>query len=161
MSKRICKGNSQYEEVAHYVISEFLENPKAEGLVSRGEAMFYLSGAIWRSFNSSTSPYHTIYRQKGRVHGMTPKDLNIQDDNLYDYERDSVIEEIQGILVDMEVESIESWYRATIFKMYLQTGNYSEIARNTQIPRTSVSHAVEEAKNYIRETLKNRGIEWN
>lgn len=161
MTQKICKGNSQSEEVSHYVISQFLENPKAQTLIDSGDAMSYLSGAIWRSFNSSTSPYHTIYRQKGRVHGLTPREENLQDDNLYDYDKDMVTEEIQGILVDMEVESIESWYRATVFKMYIQTGNYSEIARKTGIPRTSVSHAVNEAIDYIKQTLKNRGIEWN
>lgn len=161
MSKKICKGSLESDEVAHYVISEFLENKKAESLVSNGEGMFYLSGAIWRSFHSSTSPYHTLYRQKGRVFGLH-EDYDVgEDDNLYDFERDSVTEEIYGILTDMEVESIEAWYRATIFKMYLKTDNYSEIARKTGIPRTSISHAVNEAIEYIKQTLKNRGIEWN
>lgn len=161
MTQKICKGNEQSEEVSHYVISQFLENPKSQALIDTGDAMSYLSGAIWRSFNSSTSPYHTIYRQKGRVHSMTPKEFNRQDDSYYDFERDSVTEEVYGILTDMEVESIDSWYRATIMKMYIECGNYSEIARKTGIPRTSISHAVNETKEYIKQTLKNRGIEWN
>lgn len=160
MCSRICKGSKESEEVAHYVISEFLENPKAESLVSKGEAMSYLSGAIWRSFHSSTSPYHTVYRQKGRVFGLSPWHDNILDDNEYDHEQDSVTEEILGILTDMSEESKESWYRATMLKMYIEYGNYSEIARRTGIPRTSVSHAVNEAKEFIQQTLKNRGIEW-
>ena len=161
MSKRICKGSPQSEEVAHYVISQFLENPKAQPLVESNDAMSYLSGAIWRSFNSSTSPYHTIYREKGRTHSLKEGFDHGEYDNEYDFERDMITEEIEGILTDMEVDTIETWFQSTLFKMYIQTGNYSEIARKTKIPRTSISHAVNEARDYIQQTLKKRGIEWN
>lgn len=161
MSKRICKGSPQSEEVAHYVISQFLENSKANALIQSGDAMSYLSGAIWRSFNSSTSPYHTIYREKGRTHSLKGDFDWGEWDNEYDYRRDQITEEIEGILTDMEVDTIETWYQSTLFKMYIQTGNYSEIARKTKIPRTSISHAVNEAKQHIQQTLKNRGITWN
>lgn len=161
MSKRICKGSPQSEEVAHYVISQFLENPKAQPLIDTNDAMSYLSGAIWRSFNSSTSPYHTIYREKGRTHSLKEGFDHGEYDNEYDFERDRITEEIEGILTDMEVDTIETWFQSTLFKMYIQTGNYSEIARKTKIPRTSISHAVNEARDYIQQTLKERGIEWN
>jgi hypothetical protein len=161
MSKRICKGSPQSEEVAHYVISQFLENPKAQPLIDTNDAMSYLSGAIWRSFNSSTSPYHTIYREKGRTHSLKEGFDHGEYDNEYDFERDMITEEIEGILTDMEVDTIETWFQSTLFKMYIQTGNYSEIARKTKIPRTSISHAVNEARDYIQQTLKKRGIEWN
>lgn len=161
MSKRICKGSPQSEEVAHYVISQFLENPKALPLVKSNDAMSYLSGAIWRSFNSSTSPYHTIYREKGRTHSLKEGFDHGEYDSEYDFERDRITEEIEGILTDMEVDTIETWFQSTLFKMYIQTGNYSEIARKTKIPRTSISHAVNEARDYIQQTLKERGIEWN
>lgn len=161
MTQKICRGSNQSEEVAHYVISQFLENSKAQDLIQSGDAMSYLSGAIWRSFNSSTSPYHTIYRQKGRVFGMTPSHYDIQDNDEYDIERDYLTEEIHGILCDMEVESIEEWYMATLFKMYLAIGNYSEISRKTGIPRTSISATCLEAIELIKLKLKERGIEWN
>jgi|TARA_R110000744_G_scaffold187966_1_gene307296 DNA-directed RNA polymerase specialized sigma24 family protein len=123
--------------------------------------MSYLSGAIWRSFNSSTSPYHTIYREKGRTHSLKEGFDHGEYDSEYDFERDRITEEIEGILTDMEVDTIETWFQSTLFKMYIQTGNYSEIARKTKIPRTSISHAVNEARDYIQQTLKERGIEWN
>lgn len=160
MTRRICKGSTQSEDVCHYVISEFLENPKALPLIQTGDAMSYLSGAIWRSFNSSTSPYHTLYREKGRVHSLH-EGFDHGDDETYDHEIDVVTEHIEGILLDMEHESLESWYEATIFKMYIKVGNFSEIARRTKIPRTSVSHAHSECIDKIKLELKNRGIEWN
>ena len=68
MASKICKGHRDHEEVAHYAISEFIEHDRAEELVYQGKAMQLLSGMIHRSFHSSTSRYHKIYRQAGRVY---------------------------------------------------------------------------------------------
>lgn len=160
MSKRVCKGQHDWEEVAHYVIADFLENPKAEALIASGDGMSYLSGVIWRSVHSSTSPYHKVFRQSGRVFGMH-ESYDKPDDNIeYDFERDNITEEIYGILTDLEAEGLENWYMATLFKMYTKVGNYSEIARKTGIPRNSISQTVNQCKDYIQQTLKNRGITW-
>ena len=160
MSKRICKGTENAEEVAHYVIADFLENPKAQALVDSKDGMSYLSGVIWRSVNSSTSPYHKIYRQSGKVFRIHEGYDKQDTDSLYDYERDLLTEEIEGILTDMEVDTVEAWYQSTILRMYLKTNNYSEIARKTGIPRTSISHAVAECGEYIKDQLNKRGILW-
>lgn len=159
MSKRICKGSLESEEVAHYVLSEFIEHPSAIRLIEDGEAMKFLSGMIHRSFHSSTSRYHTIYRQKGRMHTLSKPTED--EDTDYDYDTDYTIEAIEGILEEMQAENIELWFRATLFKMWLQTSNYSEIARQTKIPRTSISQAVEECRQYVQQTLKDRGIEYD
>lgn len=158
MSQRICKGSVESEDVAHYVLSEFVEHPQAATLVEDGEAMKFLSGMIWRSFHSSTSRYHKIYRQNNRVYTQeTPIE---REDDVYDYDTDITIEAIEAILEEMQAENIELWFRATLFKMWLQTQNYSEIARKTDIPRTSISQAVEECRQYVKQTLKQRGIEY-
>jgi len=72
---------------------------------------------------------------------------------LYDYELDITIESIQGILEDMKADCIELWFRAVLFEMYVKEPNYSELARQTGIPRTSISKAVEEAKAYIKHII--------
>lgn len=160
MSKKICKGSTESDEVAHYVISEFIERKDAQALVDRNEAMKFISGMIWRSFNSSTSPYHTIYRQKGRVFGTEDQSYYEKDEEDYDFERDIVIDQTERILAQMPSLGVHYWYIKTLFEMYLQEGNYSEIARKTGIPRTSISYAVEECKEYLQEELKKSGIEW-
>ena len=62
MAQKICKGNHEWEEVAHYAIAEFMEHERGQELVDAGKAMQFLSGIIWRSYNSSTSQYNTLYR---------------------------------------------------------------------------------------------------
>jgi len=161
MSQRICKGSPESEEVAHYVISKFLEHKRAEELVNEGKAMVFMSGMIHRSFHSSTSPYHTLYRQKGRVHGFAEGTQLEQEETVYDADRDLVIEAIQGILEEMQSENTELWYRSKLFSMWLENPNYSELSRQTDIPRTSISQAVEECKQYVREQLKKRNIDYD
>lgn len=159
MSKRICKGSPEYEDVAHYCIMKFLEHKRVEELIDKGEAMRFLSGMIHRSFHSSTSQYHTIYRQKGRVHNSHDIDTNDQSNDDYNHDIDLAVEAVYGILEEMQAETNELWYRATLFKLWLETPNFSELERRTRIPRTSISQAVGECTQYIKEQLKQRNID--
>lgn len=160
MAKKICKGSQESEDVAHFAISHFMEHERGQELVDAGRAMQFLSGIIWRSFNSSTSEYHSLYRQKGRMHAIEDKHMQHADTE-YDTHKDVVIGAIQGVLEDMLVDRTDLWYRATLFEMWLQTPNYSELARKTNIPRNSISHAVDEARLYIKEQLKLQNIEYD
>ena len=158
MSKKICRSSQESEEVAHFALAEFMEHERAQELVDAGRAMNFLSGIIHRSFHSSTSKYHTIYRQKNRMHTLPQSHDNIQDDNIYDWEQDIATEAIQGILEDMKADTIELWFRAVLFEMWIKEPNFSELSRQTKIPRTSIAKAVEEAKAYIQLTLQNNNI---
>jgi len=160
MSKKICRGHFESEEVAHFAISEFIEHERGQELVDTGRAMNFLSGIIHRSFHSSTSKYHTLYRQKGRMYELPVDYDNIQDSTEYSLEEDIATEAIQGILEDMKSDTIELWFRAALFEMYVREPNFSELSRQTKIPRTSISKAVEEAKEYIQLTLKNNNIKY-
>ena len=160
MAKKICRSHKESEEVAHFAISEFIEHERGQELVDTGRAMNFLSGIIHRSFHSSTSKYHTIYRQKGRMHELPVDYDNIQSDDEYDWDQDMATEAIQGILEDMKSDTIELWFRAALFEMYIKEPNFSELARQTKIPRTSISKAVEEAREYIKITLHNNKINY-
>jgi len=160
MAKRICKGSPEHEDVAHHVITSFMEHKRAEELIDKGEAMKFLSGMIHLSFYSSTSPYHKIYRQKGRMHSLYPETAEAQTDIDYNYERDMLTEAIQGLLEDMQSEGLEQWYRSILFGLWVDNPNYSELERQTKIPRSSISQAVNECKEYIKAELKNRGIDY-
>ena len=150
--------NAEYEDVGHYVISKFIEHPRAEELIEKNEAMKFMSGMIHLSFHSSTSPYHTIYRQKGRMHDLYPETSETIVEDIYDIETDMLIEAIRGILEEMQAEGVEQWYRSMLFSMWADNPNYSDLERQTKIPRTSISQAVNECKAYIKQELKNRGI---
>lgn len=154
MAQRICKS-PEAEEVAHYAIEQFMHHKRGQELVDKGQAMLFLSGIIHRSFHSSTSPYHTVYRQKGRVHRLYDKTAERIADEEYDIEQDLLIESIQGIMEDMESDGVEQWFRVILFKMWLDQPNYSELERITHIPRTSISQAVKECREYIKQRIAN------
>lgn len=159
MSQKICRGSSESEEVAHFAISEFLQHERCQELIDAGKGMNFISGIIWRSFNSSTSQYHTVYRQKGRVFGLLPQ-WDQPQLNEWDPMEDEVITHIEGILDDMAADREHLWYKAQLFRMWIETPNFSELFRRTGIPRTSISQSVEEAKEYIKQELKNKGINY-
>lgn len=104
MAEKITQSHES-EEVAHYVISEFIEHKRANELVEKGEALKFISGMIWRSYHSTTSPYHTIYRRKGKevLGGYQEYDFTNYDlvNEEYDTETDLLLDGIEGILEDM------------------------------------------------------------
>lgn len=158
MAQKIAKGDPLWEDLCGYTLIQFLEHPNADQLVLDGQAMRFMSGIMWRSFNSSTSEFHTIYRQKGRVFsGETPE----PERNDYDYETDLVVDQIYRIIELMKKGESDLWYRGKLFEMWLENPNFSDLSRQTGIPRTSISHAVTEAKEYIRTELNKSGITWN
>lgn len=155
MSKSICKCKQDTaDELGHYVIEYFMMHDRAQELIDNNEAMKFMSGMLWRSYHSSTSPYHKLYRQSGKVYELYDSTAEELADEPYDIELDLTIESIQGILEDMESDTVEQWFRAKLFQMWLDEPNYSELSRKTGIPRTSISQAVNEAIDYIKTRVK-------
>jgi len=152
MSKKIVKNND-YEEVAHYVITIFLVTPNAKELIKRGEAMKFLSGMIFRSYHSKTSPFYKLYRQNGIMVSGEEMNHHYIDDSIDEQEHEMLINKIENIL-NARYDDINKWFMITLFKMYIHTQNYSKLARETKIPRTTISSAVKEAKQYIKNKIK-------
>jgi hypothetical protein len=159
MASKICKGSPEHEDVAHYVILEFVEHPRAEEFITSKKAMNFLSGMIHLSFHSSTSPYHTLYRQKGRVHPQA--DPIEVEDILYNHDIDMATEAVLGILEEMKISGDQNiWYMAVLFDMWMLDPNYSNLSRQTRIPRTSISQAVQQCAEYVKQELKNRNLNY-
>ena len=157
MTEKITQ-DSNHREIAHYVIEQFLLHDRAYELIEQGNAMRFLSGMIYRNYHSSTSPYHKLFRQSGRVFAY--HDIqNDEETDQYDIQTDLRLDAIEGILEDMMADEQHIWYMAVLFTMWIETPNYSELERKTKIPRTSISQAVNEARVYIQNKLKENGID--
>lgn len=160
MAKKICKSSSEYEDVAHFAIEQFMQHERGQELVDSGKGMQFLSGIIWRSYNSSTSEYHSLYRQKNRMCQIISEQQIEQADDVYDINQDEVTGAMLAIVEDMLAGSTETWFRATLFNMWLSNSNYSDLSRKTGIPRQSITQAVEECKTYIKQQLKQQNIRY-
>ena len=161
MSKKICKSNTGWEDVAHFCILKFQEHERADELIALNQAMKFISGMIYRSYWSNTSQYYTEYHQKGRMEPCAVIFDDQLEDEPYDWAKDIAIEAILGVIEDMKAGGIEQWYKATLLEMWAENPNYSELSRQTKIPRTSISQAVNEAQQYIRQQLKNNNIDYD
>ena len=160
MSKKICRSHPEWEELGHYCIEKFMVHERAEELIEANRAMNFLSGIMHRSFHSSTSQYHKDIRQKNRMHSLPPTTQLEFGDIEYNHDQDLATDAIQTILEEMILDKGVQWFRAGLFQQWVENPNYSKLERETGIPRTSIKVAVEEAKEYIRQQLKDRGIDY-
>lgn len=173
MSKKICKSNPAWEDVAHFCIIKFTEHERAQELVDTGMAMKFLSGMMYRSYWSQTSQYYKEYCEKGRMvyNGWSkPENAYIDDiqDTPYDQSKDDAIEAILGIIEDMKHTDGEGgnrdkklWEIATYLEQWAHAPNFSELSRKTGVPRTTMSQGVREAIGYIKQVLKNNNIDYD
>ncbi len=180
MGRRIVKRRDEGEEVAAFCIEKFLQHKRRDELIDKGEAMKFLSGMIYRSYHYATSQYS---RQKNQRPGISQTGSWLEDrpfgihelyewtqnnygedddpdipqiaDEEYDMELDIKIESIQGIMEDMESDTVEQWFRVKLFRMWLDNPNYSDLERITHIPRTTISQAIKECKEYIKKRIEN------
>ena len=176
LARKTVKSSDRliYEDLAHHAMEAFINHERAEELIETKKAMQFLSGIMYRSWCSGLSPWHkerSGYRKEVELYpdiiGTGGLELFVNkshtenvwakhDEAPYDMEWDLQIEAIEGVMEDMESDTIEQWFRVTLFKMWLDEPNYSELSRSTGIPRTTISQAVKECKDYIKQR-----IEWN
>ena len=174
-AKNITKMDPLYEELAHYSIEQFMTHKRYSEIITRdlgepeyGHARGFLLAIMRNSWYGKKSEFSRIHKAHRADIGSRKR--VVSDEKMtslleareviqYDYETDRLIEAIEGLLEEMELDyEGKLWFNARLFKMWLEIGNFSEIARRTDIPRTSISNAVDEAKHHILTELKNREI---
>ena len=157
-AKNAAQQHDDYEDLAQYAILTFLENPKAEELVKAGQAQWFIVRILLNSSRGKKSEFYRTYRPK---HQEFTQSLEQADED-YDINIDILTEWVNGILDDLLHGDKEEWYRATIFKMCMEQSkpNFSEVSRNTGIPRTSVSNAYYECIEYVKNKLYEYGADY-
>ena len=186
IARKICKTSAKhvYEDLAHHALESFIQHKRVEELIEKKQAFLFLSGIIYRSWYSSSSPYHKErngYRKEqelypdvigtggielylNKSHGYNIWSNAEEDFKQYEKEiehmidgthEDDELEAIYGIMEDMESDTVEQWFRVKLFQMWLKQSNYSELSRITNIPRTSISQAVNECIEYIKKRIEN------
>jgi hypothetical protein len=175
-AKNMTKNDQLYEELAHYAIEQFITHKRYEEIMQKhinepdfGHCRGFILAIMrnsWYGKKSEFTRYHKAHRADigHRKRNVTPTKFNeLLEEQLhtdYDFSTDYVIEAIDGILEEMSIDTKDLWYQAKLFQMWLENPNFSALSRQTDIPRTSISNAVQEAKEYIKKELKNRGIDY-
>lgn len=173
-ARNIAKNDPLSEELAHYAIEVFITHKRYNEIIDKdlldpsyGHCRAFILSIMRNSWYGKKSEFSRIHKAHRadighRKRAISEEKFNniIEREHIdYDYEKDYVIEAIEGLLEEMEIDTKKLWYSAKLFKMWLLNPNYSALSRETGIPRTSIANAVEEAKIYIKQELKNRNIE--
>ena len=176
-SKNITKSDELSQDLAHYSIETFLTHKKYKEITDKdlldpdfGHCRGFILAIMrnsWFGTKSEFTRYYKVHRADigHRKRNLTDEKFaeKLESREVYEYnhEKDFMIEAIEGILEEMSIDTKIQWFNAKIFKLWLTTPNYSKISRETDIPRTTISNAVEAAKVYIREELKKRNINYD
>jgi len=171
-SKNITRGDQLSKELAHYAIWQMLEHPKREALAMRERDFpdtlkYFMLSIIRNSWYGKKSPFSLVEKQHRTDIGQVKKTIDEKSfwDSVanakheeYDYYKDELIDAIYTILNEMSKSTDREWYLAKLFKMWIEFQNFSEMSRITGIPRTSISKAVKEGKEYILHELYLRNL---
>ena len=143
-----------YEDFVHEIILIFLEHPKAQEVVDKGDGRWFLVRIALNQWRSTTSPWakrefsHT-WEVLFDTFEMPESEYNIEDDAL--------IELMVGILDDMHLGDIEDYYMSLVVMIYQElNGNFSEMSRRLEIPRTSLSKVYKQAISTIETRLQQK-----
>jgi hypothetical protein len=154
-AKNAAQQHDDYEDLAHYAITTFLEHEKAQQLVYNDEARWFIVRILLNSSRGTKSEYYRIYRPQ---HDTTAEFKQIAD-NEYNMHLDFLTEHVYGILEDMIHGDAELWFMGTLTTLCLQQDkiNFSKLARETGIPRTTISDTYKKTLEYIKNKLHTYG----
>ena len=143
-----------YEDFVHEIILIFLEHPKAQELVDKDEARWFIVRVALNQWRSTTSPW--AKREFSHKWVQLFEDVELKESE-YNVEDDALIELMVGILDDMHLGEIEEYYMSLVVMIYHElNGNFSEMSRRLNIPRTSLSKVYKQAICVIDERLKQK-----
>ena len=149
--KNVCKGENQHNfmDLVHDVMEIFLLHPKAEDVIERGEARWFIVRIALNQVRSKTSQYYYTYKPPFYEY---IDNINEEVDTSYDMDEDNTIETLLMILDEMYNGKKKERYYALIILLYLTDTNFSSLSRRLNIPRTTI------AKNYYEgiELLKEK-----
>lgn len=151
-AKNICKSK-EWEDVLSYSLEVFLLHDKRDQLIQDGAATWFIVRTMMNSYRSATSAYHTLHREKNKNISLDGHD--VPDVSGEAEELEQTIQQIETLIEEgLQSRDPATWYRIKLLKLYVETPNYSELSRKTGIPRTSISQAVQEAREWIRDNLQ-------
>ena len=142
-----------YEDFVHEIILIFLEHDRAQEIVDKGEARWFITRIALNQWRSTTSPW-----AKREWLPTLPLLMDFEAPlDEYSVEDDAILELMVGILDDMHLGNIEEYYMSLVVMIYHElNGNFSEMSRRLDIPRTSLSKVYKQGISLIEERLTDK-----
>ena len=145
---RISQSSDLYEELCHYVLTEFIARPDCQTIVDSGGAFFFVLRMCTNSWKSVTSPFYRMYRQEWEL--LT--EVNAQTEEIPDEEEIDL--ETLAAVAKAQLDGL-GWYEKELFQAYIEHNqNASALSKSTKIPRTSINLTVRKVKTFIRTAIR-------
>ena len=134
-------GNSELShDLLHYAIEEMSLKKNLQDVVDSGGARFYCVRIMMTQWRSQTGPFY--------------KQFVKQNEDLEYHDRAETEEEHLDIKKVNHLLDELNWYDRELFRLFA-AGNhtYSSLARETQIPRTSISLTINRVRRYLKKNI--------
>lgn len=127
-------------DLLHYAIEEMSHKDNLQAILDSGGGRFYLVRIMMVQWRSQTGPfYRQFVKSNDELNAFEPAD---------EAPEPLDIDRVNAILDGLP------WYDKNLFLLYTEKGlNYSELARETQIPRTSIGLTVNRVRKHIKKNL--------
>ena len=141
-SNKISGNNKLATDLLHYAIEEMSYKKNLQDIVDSGGARFYCIRIMMTQWRSGTGPFYKSYVKPGGTVDITNIDLQEREDNPLDIDR------VNDILSQLP------WYDATLFRLFSKGSyNFSTLAKETGIPRTSIGLTINRVRRHIKKHL--------
>lgn len=148
-AKNISFNDELSEELLHYSLEQLLIKPNLEAIIASGGGEFYVIRIMLNSWRSTTSPFYRIYRTHSEQININSylEENDIEDEKTEDLE--PLIQRVRTELGALY------WYDQKLFSLYADEGHsISSLARETKIPRTSISLTINRVRNHLKSKIK-------
>lgn len=154
-AKQASHNHQDHIDLAHDVIISFQQHELAESLVLKNEARWFIVRMLLNQARSSSSPFYKHHRV---IHeGYVPDKFEQED---YDIETDLQIESLMTAIEEILAEGdLVKKYCMDVVLLTLKQKrpNFSQIERETGIPRTSISNAYYNGLELIKQKMQDNG----
>ena len=146
MCKKICADKENYLDLWQDVLVYILDydEQKIVQIHGRNQLKFFVCKIIMNQAHSNTSAYYKQYKHKEKFYlsDITPEK--------YDYDFDTKLHKTLSEITLYSSLSDDNWYRAELFKLYIEAGSVRKLSANIGIPTMSIHRSITEFKHEIK-----------
>jgi len=151
-AKKISSNNSQWEDLLHLCLEDFLQKENLPEIIASGGGRFYLIRMMMNQFRSTTSYFHKQYRED-----IQEFNANVSEESEDPYTSEEEDPDYQAQIEDLLTKL--PWYDRNLFEIYAIEGHsMSSLSRATGISRTSISLTLNRVKKYLKENINYANI---
>ena len=143
-----------YEDLLHEVILELYskEEELINGLIKRGELLYYIVRIMINQYHSSTSPFYTKYRKHYKLRKQYKENYIFNKEGGIGMENWEELKQMEKRLrwIDKKCKDL-NWFDVQIFKIYYLNGfSLTSMQVATKINRNTLGKSIRIVKKYLQ-----------